>query len=58
MKKYLGVLVSILGAVVLMLSYTVESMNNNSSLVTGLALVVLGFFAHILINKMGDTSKK
>lgn len=49
--KYLGVLVALVGAVLLMLSAAVPSMDNNTVLGGGLFLVVAGFVGHILINK-------
>lgn len=47
--KYLGVILVLLGVVCLVVYKF--AMPENALLVAGLALEVLGFFAHVLINK-------
>lgn len=55
--KYLGILVAIVGAIILMLTWVVSSMASNTYLIWGIILVVGGFLAHILINKFGKINK-
>lgn len=55
--KYLGILVAIVGAIILMLTWVVSSMGTNSFLIWGIILVVGGFLAHIVINKLNKTNK-
>lgn len=56
--KYLGILVAIVGAIILMLTWIVDSMaKDNTFLICGIVLVVGGFLAHIIINKAIKTNK-
>lgn len=48
--KNLGVIVLIIGAAVLAVPFLTGGMTN-SILLTGLGLVLLGYFGHIVINK-------
>lgn len=48
--KNLGVIVLIIGAAVLAVPFFTGGMTN-SILLTGLGLVLLGYFGHIVINK-------
>lgn len=51
MKQYLGVLVLLVGALILIYSGFNPSYDSNALLGTGLLLVVLGYVAHILLNR-------
>ncbi|MFC2566333.1 MAG: hypothetical protein ACFNT7_05815 [Porphyromonas pasteri] len=52
MKQYIGIIVMLIGALLLLVSYFTDQVENaNLFLGTGLALVVLGYLGHIFINK-------
>ncbi|MBQ8051816.1 MAG: hypothetical protein IJ197_09635 [Bacteroidaceae bacterium] len=51
MKKYLGILLIVLGALVLFLSYWLELVDYNPVQFTGLGLILAGLIAHIFITK-------
>ena len=51
MKKYLGILFIVAGAVVLLLSYLLELVDLNPVQFTGLGLILVGLIAHIFITK-------
>ena len=52
MKQYIGIIVMLIGALLLLVSYVTDQVENaNIFLGTGLALVVLGYLGHIFINK-------
>lgn len=55
--KYLGILVAVIGAIILMLTWVVSSMGSNTYLLAGISLVVGGFLAHIIINKYAKIDK-
>lgn len=56
MKQYLGVLVLLIGALILIYTGFNPSYDSNTLLGTGLLLVVLGYIAHIFLNR--STSQK
>lgn len=49
--KYLGILILLIGVVVLAIPAMSGSMVSNSMLAIGLVLVILGYIAHIFLNK-------
>ncbi|MBO4612564.1 MAG: hypothetical protein J5671_05265 [Bacteroidaceae bacterium] len=51
MKKYLGILLIVLGAIVLLISYFAQLVDFNPVQFTGLFLIVAGLIAHIYITK-------
>ncbi len=51
MKKYLGILLIVLGALVLLVSYFFELVDYNPVQFFGLALIIAGLIAHIFITK-------
>lgn len=51
MKKYLGILLIVLGAVLLLLIYLLDWVDNNVALFSSLGLMIVGLIAHILIQK-------
>ena len=51
MKKYIGILLIVLGALVLLISYFAELVDYNPVQFTGLALIIAGLIAHIYITK-------
>ncbi len=51
MKKYLGVLVLLIGALILIYSGFNPSYDSNTLLGTGLVLVVLGYIGYIFLNR-------
>ncbi len=48
--KYLGVIVLLIGVAVLAVPAITGGMSN-TILIAGLALVIIGYFAHIILNK-------
>ncbi len=50
MAKYIGALILLIGAVLLVVD-GVTANNSNTLLLSGLTLVVLGYIAHIIINR-------
>lgn len=51
MKKYLGIVVALLGALMLVVSYFVDLVDYNYYQVIALFLIIAGIVAHIEINK-------
>lgn len=51
MVKYLGVLVLLIGALLLIIAGFKPSYDSNMMLGTGLLLVVGGYLAHIILNR-------
>lgn len=51
MKNYLGILLIVLGALVLLVSYFAEWVDYNPVQFTGLGLILAGLIAHIVITK-------
>ncbi len=51
MVKYLGILLIVIGAMVLLVSYFMEWVDYNPVQFCGLALIVIGLVAHILLQK-------
>ncbi len=51
MVKYLGVLLIVLGAIVLLVSYFLELVDYNAVQFCGLGLIIIGLVAHILLQK-------
>jgi uncharacterized membrane protein HdeD (DUF308 family) len=51
MKKYLGVLLIVLGAIVLLISYLAELVDFNPVQFSGLFLIIAGLIAHIFLTK-------
>lgn len=49
--KYLGLLLIILGAIILILSYTFGCVDNNMVNGGALVLMIIGLIAHIILNK-------
>ena len=49
--KNLGVLLVVIGALILVVSFATGYVNNNALLGSSLALIVIGLIAYILINK-------
>lgn len=50
--KYLGILISVVGAIILIASFFVATYKtNNTYLIAGIVLVITGFLSHIFINK-------
>lgn len=49
--KYLGVILVIIGAVVLIACFSTANVNNNVTLGLSLVLVVIGLIVHIVVNK-------
>lgn len=48
--KYLGVIIALLGVVAFALYYYVFP-SNNTCLILGAVALIVGFFAHVLINR-------
>jgi len=48
--KYLGIIIALLGVVAFALYYYVFP-SNNACLIVGGACLIIGFFAHVLINR-------
>ncbi len=51
MSKYLGVLLIVLGAIVLLVSYFLEYVDYNAVQFSGLGLIIIGLIVHIAIRK-------
>ncbi|MBO5785200.1 MAG: hypothetical protein J6V52_03165 [Bacteroidaceae bacterium] len=51
MKKYLGIILIVLGALMLVISYFVDLVDYNGYNVGALLLIVIGLIAHIQITK-------
>ncbi len=51
MVKYLGILLIVIGAVVLLISYFKELVDYNGVQFTGLGLIIIGLVVHILLQK-------
>ncbi len=51
MKKYLGILLIVLGALVLLISYFAQLVDYNPVQFTGLGLIIAGLIAHIVLTK-------
>ncbi|MDD7304109.1 MAG: hypothetical protein SPF56_07670 [Bacteroidaceae bacterium] len=51
MKKYLGILLIVLGAIFLLLIYMLDWVDNNVALFCSLGLMIVGLIAHIIIQK-------
>ena len=51
MKNYLGIVLIVLGALVLLVSYFAEWVDYNPVQFTGLGLIIAGLIAHIVITK-------
>ena len=51
MKKYLGICLIVLGALVLLASYCFELVDYNPVQFTGLGLIIAGLITHIAITK-------
>ena len=48
--KYLGVLILLIGVLILAVPTLTGSLSN-TILVAGLAVIIIGYFAHIILNK-------
>lgn len=51
MTKYIGILLIVMGAVLLLVSYLCELVDYNSVQFTGLGLILAGLIAHIVLTK-------
>ncbi|MCD8266482.1 MAG: hypothetical protein LUC33_04935 [Prevotellaceae bacterium] len=51
MLKYLGILLIVIGAVVLLVSYFMEWVDYNPVQFCGLGLIIIGLVGHILLQK-------
>ena len=51
MKKYLGILLIVLGALMLIISYFVDLVDYNWYNVGALLLIIIGLIAHIQVTK-------
>jgi hypothetical protein len=51
MKKYLGILLIVLGAIVLLVSYLAELVDYNPVQFSGLGLIIAGLITHIVITR-------
>ena len=51
MKKYLGIALIVLGAIILLISYFAEFVDYNPVQFTGLGLLIAGLVAHIHITR-------
>ncbi len=51
MIKYTGILLIVIGAIVLLISYSMELVDYNAVQFCGLGLIILGLVAHILLLK-------
>lgn len=51
MTKYIGILLIVLGAILLLVSYLCEWVDNNVVQFSGLGLILLGLIAHIVVTK-------
>ena len=51
MKKYIGILLIFLGAVILFASYWLQLVDYNAVQFSGLGLIIAGLIAHIVITK-------
>ena len=51
MTKYLGILLIVIGAIVLLVSYFMELVDINAVQFTGLGFIIAGLIAHILLQK-------
>ena len=51
MKKYLGILLIVIGAIVLLISYLTELVDYNPVQFSGLGLIIAGLIAHIIITR-------
>ena len=51
MKIYLGILLIVIGAILLLVSYLTELVDYNPVQFTGLGLIIAGLIAHIFITK-------
>lgn len=49
--KYIGLILIVIGASILVVSFFMRSMSNNIVLVVSLSLIVLGLIAYIFLNK-------
>lgn len=49
--KYIGLILIIIGALILVVSFFMHSMSNNTVLAVSLSLIVLGLLAYIFLNK-------
>ncbi len=49
--KYLGVILVILGAVILIACFATGNVNDNSVLGSSMVLIILGLIAYIVLNK-------
>ena len=53
--NYLGIIVTILGAILLVLSFVLDLVDNNAILVSGALVVVCGIVIHYFVNKITPT---
>ncbi len=51
MLKYLGILLIVIGAIVLLVSYFMEWVDYNPVQFVGLGLIIVGLVGHILLQK-------
>ena len=56
MEKYIGILMIIVGAIVLVISYLMQWVDNNIIQFSALALMILGLIAHIVITRRIKTA--
>jgi hypothetical protein len=49
--KYLGVIILLIGVIILALPTFTGGRTSNLILLSGLAAIVIGYFAHIILNK-------
>lgn len=51
MTKFLGILLIVLGAILLLVSYFNDWVDNNAVQLSGLGLITIGLVTHILLQK-------
>ena len=50
--KNLGLILVVLGAIVLVVSFAKGNVNYNGPLITGMSLIIVGIIAYIVLNKV------
>lgn len=50
--KNLGLILVVLGAIVLVVSFATGNVNYNGPLITGMSLIIVGIIAYIVLNKV------
>lgn len=49
--KNLGLILVVIGAIVLIVSFATGNVNYNAPLITGMSLIIVGIIAYIVLNK-------